>query len=210
MSPLSKEIFTQPLPRINGRARAKKRGKSDDQNPEECLSPRSSLLPSSPSKYLAVHLLIILSRLLEEQRRTLQQLGGPLRWREGAIRRGIRERPSSNGCTMHSQKSFAPLSSANSFSFFNRTFHISTNRKTGSAAAAAAVERKGDTDKNRVVSSSSSAQFQLPIPSPPTLGLPYLPVSAPLPYADWKPEARARVRQKRYVRIRCRRCERRR
>ena len=29
----------------------------------------SSLLPSSPSKYLAVHLLIILSRLLEEQRR---------------------------------------------------------------------------------------------------------------------------------------------
>ena len=161
-----------------------------------------------------MHLLIILSRLLEEQsrgeeRRTRQQLGGPLRWREGAIRRGIRERPSSNGCTMHSQKSFAPLSCANSFSFFNGTFHISTNRKTGSAAAAAAVERKGDTDKNRVVSSSSSAQFQLPIQSPPTLGLPYLSVSA-LPYADSKPEARERVRQKRYVRFRWRHCERRR
>ena len=34
------------------------------------FSPSSSVLPpSSPSKYLAVHLLIILSRLLEEQRR---------------------------------------------------------------------------------------------------------------------------------------------
>ena len=145
------------------------------------------LPPSSPSKYLAVHLLIILSRLLEEQRRG-EEDPAATRWPpsmegsgEGAIRRGIRERPSSNGCTMHSQKSLAPLSSANSFSFYNRTFHISTNRKPGSAAA---VERKGERDKNRVVSSlsSSSAQFQLPIQSP-TLGLPYLSVTA-LPYAD--------------------------
>ena len=93
------------------------------------------------------------------ERRTRQQLGGPLRWREGAIRRGIRERPSSNGCTMHSQKSFAPLSCANSFSFFNRTFHISTNRKTGSAVAARRRRSKEKETQIRIVS------FRPPPPS---------------------------------------------
>ena len=111
--------------------------------------------------------------------RAVAPFDGKRREVEGAIRRGIRKWPSStssNGCTMHSQKEF---SCANSFSFLIGTFHVSTNRKT-SPAAAAAVERKEI--QIRIVS------FRPPPPPsfncPPTLGL----IS---PSPNWKP-SRAR------------------
>ena len=173
--------ITQPDPKFAVRARAKKQGsggeESDDRNSEECLSLPLRRPPSLPSKYLAVHLLIILSRLLEEEGDPTaaallqQQLGGPLlRWkkerREGAIRRGIRKWPSSNGCTMHSQKSFSlhlvQIAFLSSFGTFPQTEKRVRQRQR---------TKEGGIDKNRVV--SSSAQFQLP-----TNPWPYLPVSA--------------------------------
>ena len=104
---------------------------------------------------------------------------------EGAIRRGIRKWPSSNGCTMHSQKRFS-LRRRNLVQIVFLSlghFHKQKNESSSDSG-------RKEIDKNRVVSfSSSSASFNCP----PTLGL----ISRSLlPYADWNKPGSRRETQK--------------
>ena len=158
-----------------------------------------SLVESSSAKYLAVHLLIILSRLEEEEDPSAAAVA-PMEKGEGAIRRGIRKWPPSAGRTAAAQCTRERVFLAG-MDLVQTVFLLFNN---GTFPQTAEKRVRPPRDKNRVVS-QSAARPSNPWPSFLIFGSHFRPESEPLlPCADWKPE-----REKRYVRFRRRRKRRR-